>query len=391
MRAVRGSRPWVCLSPPLLLSSAYLSLVPAGEIFPNTPWLFLFRKPHEVLASACPEPASGCRLGALGGRAVTEADVSKCASSAQRPLLRPRPTHLPPNAFNAHRSLDLSVLRTNGLRYLETLMGRGIRILRRSHADGDRLGMAVDYSSLVLATEMDVILGHLQLSASAQERAAVAEVLGYDIKASYKQKGLVPFDGGAHAARKKAIVEASPELIRISSDLDSVYTELLQLAAPWASVRGPAALSLQHPKEGQGLWQAHRVDHVSQHDPDMPGSSPTEEHLDSPSRTLGWAGRLAAAAAITHPEPGGVASEKQPGNSFDTGMTPVAPGMFDEPLEWLGEGQHGRGLGSCVSIESSESALGTLYFNASMKLNIALDSRHQHHLLHHRAELRAHL
>ena len=350
-------------------------------MFPSSPWLFLFRDPYEVLASACPQPASGCHLGALGGRAVTETDVSKCASSEQHPIpiLHPQPT---PCTVGLHILLPMlpmrdpsmyltSLMHQNGFRYLKTLMGRGVMTLRDSHAGGDRLGMAVDYSTLstVLASDVDVILGHLQLSASTQERAAMAEVLGYDIKASKKQKGLVPFDRAADAARKKAVVEANPKLLRIFSALDPVYTELLQLTVPMIAspLQGPTApsSSVQNPKEGGRMaqmpsWQAdpHTADNLagSQNgdDPDKPRrgqrSSPAEEHLvlnNISSRTMGWGGRLAAAAAMTHPEPGGVASEKQPGNSFGTEVTFVAPGMFDEPLYLYGEGQHGRASSEC--------------------------------------------
>ena len=162
------------------------------DLFPDSPWLFLFRRPRQVLASACPEPTTGCHLGALGGRAVTEANVSV---------------------------------------YLETLMRVGIQALIRSRDDGNRhLGKAVDYSTLI--TDLDVVLSHLRLSASSEERSAMAKVLHYDIKASKQHKSFVPFDQAEDVGRKDAIVAASPELIRVSSNLEPLYRDLRQLALP---------------------------------------------------------------------------------------------------------------------------------------------------------------
>jgi len=250
-------------------------------------------------------------------------------------------------------------------------MGRGIMTLRRSHVDG--LGKAVDYGTLstALASDVDVILGHLRLSASAQERAAMAEVVGYDIKASKKQKGFVPFDRVADAFRKKAIVKASPELARISSDLDPFYAELLQLTVPVvaSSIHSLAAPSLlvQHPKEGS-VAHAHTPSQQthSDHD-DSVGGLPNkivddvdqdelltrrvQRNPDKALRTTGWLGRLHAAMVHSDAaEPGEEASDKPPSNSLD--VTFVAPGMFDEPLDLFGAsgGQHGRNLGSCVSV-----------------------------------------
>ena len=84
----------------LLLSAHILRLKPrcrtTGEIFPSAQWLFLFRQPHEVLASACPGPAIGCHLGALGGQPVTQADVFKCAFST--PELSP--SHVASHIFS---------------------------------------------------------------------------------------------------------------------------------------------------------------------------------------------------------------------------------------------------------------------------------------------------
>ena len=230
------------------------------DIFPSSPWLFLFRQPHEVLASACPEPAAGCHLGALGGQNVTPAHVFK---------------------------------------YLETLMGRGIMTLRRSHVDG--LGKAVDYGTLskALASDVDVILGHLRLSASAQERAAMAEVVGYDIKASKKQRIFVPFDRVDDASRKKAITEASPEVTRFSSKLDPIFAELLQLAAPVVA-------------------------------------------------ETGWLGRPRAAMVLSDAAKlGEVAPDKLPSNSLD--VKSVDPSFYD--LFGTSAGRHGHHLSVvCVSV-----------------------------------------
>jgi hypothetical protein len=182
--------------------------------FPETPWVFLYRNPVEVMVSALKSPGRHHVPGWIRGAPWPGAD----------------PDGRPTGSRAEHIAHSLAALLNAALKHLGPLGGR-----------------AIDYQHLPAAVETD-LARHFGRQFSAEQRATMQAVTGFHAKNP-------SFEFSPDSSAKQQ--EASAEIRQLcATHLDPLYQQLAR--RPGGGIRGtsPRRLPCRRVGEGCGGWAA---------------------------------------------------------------------------------------------------------------------------------------